>query len=198
MSRGSPSPARAYDERRGRGAPPRGTEPNLHQWGHDPRGAQCACGPASEHRARVAQWNRASASGLGALASQPRFLGALDWYSDIYGIRAPNTCRARQYKCSILDRTAPFGDPPRPVPRGGPHTPTGSARPDEALLPSSILRPLSRSDPVILAYARPNAVARHCWSRDCNPVRQRRSVRANRQLPRPATGPICSGLARLA
>ena len=101
MSRGSPSPARAYDERRGRGAPPRGTEPNLHQWGHDPRGAQCACGPASEHRARVAQWNRASASGLGALASQPRFLGALDWYSDAYGIRAPNTCRARQYKCSI-------------------------------------------------------------------------------------------------
>lgn len=44
-------------------------------------------------------------------------------------------------------------------------------------------------NPVILASTRRNSVARHCRARDCNPVRERRSARANRQLPRPATGP---------
>ena len=40
--------------------------------------------------------DRASASGLGALASQPRFPDALDWDPDIYGIRAVESCRARR------------------------------------------------------------------------------------------------------
>lgn len=40
--------------------------------------------------------DRASASGSGALASPPRFPGTFDRYAEIYGIRALDSCRARQ------------------------------------------------------------------------------------------------------
>lgn len=48
-------------------------------------------------------------SGSGAFGHEAD-LSSLDRYSDIYGIRALDSCRARQYKCSICPSPPPRGD----------------------------------------------------------------------------------------
>jgi hypothetical protein len=60
----------------------------------------------SNQKPKLFAHSAGSASGSGALASPPRFPGTFDRYADIYGIRALDSCRARQNVCSISVPTA--------------------------------------------------------------------------------------------
>jgi hypothetical protein len=62
----------------------------------------------SNQKPKLFAHSAGSASGSGALASPPRFPGTFDRYADIYGIRALESCRARQNACSICAERLPL------------------------------------------------------------------------------------------